>query len=148
MDQYGVGFQINLLDGKVWEILRVETGFYLVSTPVGASPMEATRRWIRQVAAFPFESDQSHGIRYSHRHGEDFYVAGHHEVPAESSEEGEAMPKFTVSYDLRLAGLLEVEALHADAAEAIVAEMSLDELKAGTCDSGWVVEVDGVIDES
>ena len=61
------------------------------------------------------------------------------------------MPKFPVSYDLRLAGLLEVEALHADAAEAIVAEMSLDELKAGTCDSGlvrWVVEVDGVIDES
>lgn len=75
MDQYGVGFQINLLDGKVWEILRVETGFYLVSTPVGASPMEATRRWIRQVEAFPFESDQSYGIRYSHRHGEDIYTA-------------------------------------------------------------------------
>lgn len=75
MDQFGVGFQIDLLDGKVWEILRVETGFYLVSTPVRSSPMEATRRWIRQVEAFPFESDQSYGIRYSHRHGEDYYTA-------------------------------------------------------------------------
>lgn len=75
MDQFGVGFQINLLDGKTWEILRVETGFYLVSTPVGAPPMGATRKWIRQVQAFPVESDQSYGIRYSHRHGEDYYTA-------------------------------------------------------------------------
>jgi hypothetical protein len=55
--------------------------------------------------------------------------------------------KYTVSYDLTLAGLLEVETDSAEAAEEIVQGMPIDELKGGTCSSGASVTIDDVIEE-
>jgi len=63
-----VGDVIETTQG-VWEVLRVESGFCLLSAPTGAPASEATRKWVsrQDVEA----TRVKYALHHSHRHGTD-----------------------------------------------------------------------------
>ncbi len=66
-----VGNIIETTQG-VWEVLRVESGFCLLSAPTGAPASEATRKWVSMQAV---EATRiKYALCYSHRHGTDTYL--------------------------------------------------------------------------
>lgn len=66
-----VGNTIETTQG-VWEVLRVESGFCLLSAPTGAPASESTRKWVsmQDVEATRIK----YALCYSHRHGTDTYI--------------------------------------------------------------------------
>lgn len=56
----------------VWEILRSEAGFYLLSAPTGSPAGDATRKWMAKECVEAIRL--KYVLSYTHRHGTDVCV--------------------------------------------------------------------------